>query len=309
MQRVRGLLEKGREALATEIELANVARHSYDAAVLGTIDFLSNVPQGHITTVVASSEKPLVNRRELNAKAAEQALNRERAEAARQAAAQAQRDRELGISSSEVPKYGASALQMWPLHRPGPLPSHAGEVGIAHSVKGAAGGAAGAGRNALVYRHYAVLDSVQDSKVQAANKRLELLEATAKARGEKVTDEDRAATLHQASLLSITPAQKARNAALKASKNARTACSSIAHLMEARKARDKAVPVLTRQALETEEYLERVEVDREYDVAQDMSLEKDLRSSRDRLLDRYVGTEDAWKYPVMTKPPPKFDAL
>jgi hypothetical protein len=193
-----------------------------------------------------------------------------------------------------APTYGSSSLQAWPLHAPGALHASTERTGL---LQGQPKG--------MLFRHFSVLDGV------AASKRLEAAErlSHAKAVSEKkklpletvqiMLEREADAAAGKGGLgLGAAAAGKARAAALAAAKQARANMESMGKLFmrdgdaRAGAAKDRALPVLSGGALETQDYLARVRQEREFEV--EVEEEQDLRGARDPRLAAHIGAKDPW---------------
>jgi len=300
---VRGTLLAGVVGLGESMEAANAALLEHNATVLDEIDYSERIPQGSVRTDVGSGLAPLAGTLFGREKAAAEAAARERRAAAEGAAAQlaaTRRDKSLGLVKSTLPRIGVGALQVWPLHAPGPLPLETAPVG------GPAPGLGSGGAASMVYRHYSVLDAVESSKRLEAGERLAAAEELANARGlSKKEKEALAGRLKGAARkAAVAAASASRQAAIAAQERAKATMDSMGALMYAGGdtripvARDRAVPLLSGGGLETEDYLTRVQPEREFerqDAASKRGLyEEDRGKARDRLLDKHGPVADAW---------------
>ena len=178
--------------------------------------------------------------------------------------------------------------------------------------------------DAMVYKHYSVLDVIGDSKEAARLEREKIAEKVARemeeARRAAVGKKKRAwkgrkgageGTL--ASQLSSTPtavpaarsgllaASKSRAAAIEAQQATKDSMSSFGKLMMSRgharapAERDRALPMISGGALETEDFVKRVRPLREYEVRAAATAEEvEYGGARDRIFDKYHGVKNPW---------------
>ncbi len=308
VQRVRRTLHEGVNTLSEDMEAAAGALAAHNADVLEEVDYSARIPEGELVTDVGSGSAPRKGGRVLKGaeKAEAEAVAAERkrlAEEARAALAARTRDRMLGLNKAPIPRTGVGALQTWPLHTPGPLPGDT--AGVGGGMPGS--GAAAQGTAGMVYRHYSVLDAVEASKRLAAEERVAAADALGKAKGLSTEAAEalraRAAGGAKANA-AVQAASRSRAAAIAAQERAREVMSSQAHLVwaagssRAPAPKDRALPLLSGGALETEDYLVRVRAEREYESEASkryFAEEADTRGSRDRVLDVHQGARDPWE--------------
>jgi hypothetical protein len=293
VQRVRNTLARGVVDLGIDMQLANAARLEYNAELQGDVDYASKIPLGDERTSLDPNAK--VKRSTLQqlerAKEERQAKAAERRKA-EEDAAKHKMARAVGLEKGGgAPTYGASAVQAWPLHAPGPLHASTEHTGL---LQGQPSG--------MLFRHFSVLDGVAASKRLEAAERLTHAKAAAEKLGQPLATvtamlekEARGAAKAGAG---VQAAGKARAAALAAAEKARVSMTSMARMFmaggDARQGApsDRAIPVLTGAALETQDYLDRVRQKREYEI--EVEEEKDLRGARDPRLAQHVGAADPW---------------
>jgi hypothetical protein len=310
IERVRASLAASRLELSDEIMLANEGRAHSDMALLDQVDYMAKIPKDpsakkrpKVIKVDGRSDKEKRIERETREDDARLAVTA-RAELARLEALRESKPKK------EAPTYGTSMLATWPLHRAGPLPAAA-----------PAGDASAAGGSAtMVYRQYAVLDSVAASKKHAAEEKEAMIASVQKrlastSAGADLTSMDVRVALESSRGVGQSAAAKARAAALSAHARAKAAASTLGQLMFAsgdtrRTAAfgDEGVPFLTAAAAESEDFLARVRPANKNQVAF-VDAEDDTRASRDRRLDVYTGTDDPWRHAKIswTKPTSEFE--
>ena len=265
---------------------------------------------------------------EAKAEAVEEAAAAAKAEA-KALAAKRKRREELG---AEPPLYGTSSLQSWPLHRPGQLPAFADAAGVPQALLTQSSSALGRSDVPMVYRHYAVLDSVEAARDaadaaeaaaakaflnrSAAVRKAELVAVRAAAKEAKAREARRVENAARKGLppppplkasqppvgRGATAAARARAAAVAALETSASRMTTIAQLMTSGgtgpmvpATTDSAIPILTRGAQEAEEMLHRVKPLKEWQTRREEE-ETDTRSSRNRPLDLYHGVRDPWSH-------------
>jgi hypothetical protein len=283
--------------LGLDMQQAHAARLEYNAELQGDIDYEAKIPLGEERTSLdpkAKAARPSAlkqlerAREERVAKAA--ARRKAEEDAARHKLARA-----VGLEKGGgAPTYGASALQAWPLHAPGPLHASTERTGL---LPGQPAG--------MLFRHFSVLDGVAASKRLEAAESLGLAQKVA-ARGKRDVKEVQEFLKAQADAaaakgglgLGAAAASASRAAAIAAAERARASMGSMAKLFmatgdaRAGAAKDRAVPVLSGGALETQDYLARVRQAREFEV--EAEEEQDLRGERDPRLAAHIGAKDPW---------------
>ncbi len=298
MERVRESLQASKATLIEELDIANEGRARFDMDLLDQTDYMAKIPADP-----AAKTRPRIATRADDRTEKEKRLERERqADDAKDAAlARAElarlEARRSAKGGKDAPAYGTALLATWPLHRPGPLPSFAG---------GGGGGAGAVEPTAgMVFRQYAVLDSVQASKRHALAEKEALVRDMQKklqssAGSMNMTDMDVRSALESSRGVGQSAAARARVAALAAHGAARAAATTLGQLMFAsgnvrRSAAlgDEGMPILTAAAAESEDYLVRVQPTNRNVVA--FKERVDSVVTRDRPLDVYVGVDDPFK--------------
>jgi hypothetical protein len=294
IERVRGTLARARSDIVDELAAANEGRARADMELLDQIDYMSKLqpdPRAKTRPKVVK-----VDGRSEKEKRLEAAQRRDDQIEAEHARAELARLEALRSSKAkkEPPAYGTSMLSMWPLHTAGPLAAFS-----------AAGGAelASEQKSGMVYRQYAVLDSVAASKRHAIAEKEELIRKMQKklessSASLTMTDLDVRSALESSRGVGQSAAARARAAALSAHTRARASATTLGQLLSAggdtRKTAsfgDEGMPILSAAAAESEDFLTRVKpanLNEEAFYVRDET-KGDLRNLRDRQLDIFHG--------------------
>jgi len=314
LQRVRSTVAQGLEDIAEEFEEAQTLRKERNADILAEVDFTDNIPMGRLRSDVAKGTSPRLGEIAHEDIEADEALKTKRETAAREAAEEAQRvkrAREAGREKAQVPRVGVGTLATWPLHASGHLSTDTAVVG----GKKLGGG----GADAMVYKHYSVLDVIGDSKEAARIERERLAEkvrreaeeARRAAAGKKGRRGARgnnkpAAAFPTSPVIPLArsglqAASKSRAAAIEAQQASKESMTSIGKLMMSRgharapAAKDDALPLITGGALETEDFVKRVRPLREFEVRAASTMEElEYGGVRDRIFDIHHGVKNPW---------------